>query len=328
MPQIGRNDPCPCGSGRKYKSCCLIHDRITEQRDLAIGKSEAALLTYLFNYARQPRFNQEMVEAFNAYWGGAYDPAAANAIGPENMRRYFEWFVHDYPTLADRRFVIDLYAEMAEGRLEPDYQQLLDAWRASTMGLYRVAAKEPDDNLLLIDVLRGTELTVTDAVYQRNAVVGDLLIGRVYTLNDQPRLSHMTMALPAAYEAELSAYLVNAYRNYSGEAGTEASWDTFLRAHSMLFSAFLLSERSTHLRRNIGPGSPYADPAIGRDKLVEESARLANARRQAEAARRQGQAGTQRTASGIILPGAPPAPPEEAPVPERPSTILIPGRDD
>ncbi len=22
-PKVGRNDPCPCGSGRKYKQCCL-----------------------------------------------------------------------------------------------------------------------------------------------------------------------------------------------------------------------------------------------------------------------------------------------------------------
>jgi hypothetical protein len=22
-PQTGRNDPCPCGSGRKFKKCCL-----------------------------------------------------------------------------------------------------------------------------------------------------------------------------------------------------------------------------------------------------------------------------------------------------------------
>ena len=22
-PRIGRNDPCPCGSGLKYKNCCL-----------------------------------------------------------------------------------------------------------------------------------------------------------------------------------------------------------------------------------------------------------------------------------------------------------------
>ena len=21
MPRVGRNDPCPCGSGKKYKSC-------------------------------------------------------------------------------------------------------------------------------------------------------------------------------------------------------------------------------------------------------------------------------------------------------------------
>ncbi|MCD6389209.1 MAG: SEC-C domain-containing protein [Desulfobulbaceae bacterium] len=22
-PKIGRNQPCPCGSGKKYKKCCL-----------------------------------------------------------------------------------------------------------------------------------------------------------------------------------------------------------------------------------------------------------------------------------------------------------------
>jgi len=22
LPKVGRNDPCPCGSGRKYKKCC------------------------------------------------------------------------------------------------------------------------------------------------------------------------------------------------------------------------------------------------------------------------------------------------------------------
>ena len=23
--KIGRNDPCPCGSGKKYKKCCGLH---------------------------------------------------------------------------------------------------------------------------------------------------------------------------------------------------------------------------------------------------------------------------------------------------------------
>jgi preprotein translocase subunit SecA len=24
IPKIERNDPCPCGSGKKYKKCCLV----------------------------------------------------------------------------------------------------------------------------------------------------------------------------------------------------------------------------------------------------------------------------------------------------------------
>jgi preprotein translocase subunit SecA len=22
LPKVGRNEPCPCGSGKKYKNCC------------------------------------------------------------------------------------------------------------------------------------------------------------------------------------------------------------------------------------------------------------------------------------------------------------------
>lgn len=28
--RVGRNDPCPCGSDKKFKKCCLILDREAE----------------------------------------------------------------------------------------------------------------------------------------------------------------------------------------------------------------------------------------------------------------------------------------------------------
>jgi hypothetical protein len=31
----GRNDPCTCGSGKKYKKCCLEKDQLTERAALA-----------------------------------------------------------------------------------------------------------------------------------------------------------------------------------------------------------------------------------------------------------------------------------------------------
>jgi hypothetical protein len=37
---VGRNDPCPCGSGRKYKRCCLDADRQAGPRPAARGPAE------------------------------------------------------------------------------------------------------------------------------------------------------------------------------------------------------------------------------------------------------------------------------------------------
>ena len=35
MAKPGRNDPCPCGSGNKYKKCCLMKDEAAEGEVLA-----------------------------------------------------------------------------------------------------------------------------------------------------------------------------------------------------------------------------------------------------------------------------------------------------
>jgi uncharacterized protein len=30
--KVGRNDPCPCGSGKKYKQCCMKHPQATGKK--------------------------------------------------------------------------------------------------------------------------------------------------------------------------------------------------------------------------------------------------------------------------------------------------------
>jgi len=38
MAKIGRNTPCPCGSGKKYKHCCERKEKEIEQRKLPVGR--------------------------------------------------------------------------------------------------------------------------------------------------------------------------------------------------------------------------------------------------------------------------------------------------
>jgi hypothetical protein len=33
MATIGRNDPCPCGSGKKYKKCCLNETKVVSAEE-------------------------------------------------------------------------------------------------------------------------------------------------------------------------------------------------------------------------------------------------------------------------------------------------------
>jgi len=42
LKNTGRNDPCPCGSGRKYKKCHLQEDEESRSRALAEAAREAA----------------------------------------------------------------------------------------------------------------------------------------------------------------------------------------------------------------------------------------------------------------------------------------------
>ena len=42
MAKPGRNDPCPCGSGNKYKKCCLPKEEAVEREQLAKADAKRA----------------------------------------------------------------------------------------------------------------------------------------------------------------------------------------------------------------------------------------------------------------------------------------------
>ena len=50
MAKIGRNAPCPCGSGKKYKKCCLpLQDRSSSQKNISYSEADIDDLDMLSN---------------------------------------------------------------------------------------------------------------------------------------------------------------------------------------------------------------------------------------------------------------------------------------
>ena len=59
--KIGRNEPCPCGSGKKYKHCCMQKERVlgmlpTENHALSSASwlNAPKTMAYLNNHAVPP----------------------------------------------------------------------------------------------------------------------------------------------------------------------------------------------------------------------------------------------------------------------------------
>jgi tetratricopeptide (TPR) repeat protein len=50
MAKVGRNDPCPCGSGQKYKRCCLPREEAAEraaaERAATLAREAESSVTY------------------------------------------------------------------------------------------------------------------------------------------------------------------------------------------------------------------------------------------------------------------------------------------
>ena len=72
MPKTGRNDPCPCGSGKKYKHCCLEKDRAAQLAPAV--RQRVALQAQKANQAAQRKDYQAALQEAQAL------DAASNAV--------------------------------------------------------------------------------------------------------------------------------------------------------------------------------------------------------------------------------------------------------
>lgn len=79
MPKTGRNDPCPCGSGKKYKHCCLEKDRAAELAP-AVAQRVALQAQKTNLVALRKDYQDELLETETTLREAQALDAASNAV--------------------------------------------------------------------------------------------------------------------------------------------------------------------------------------------------------------------------------------------------------
>src|SRR5258706_16219423 len=94
MKKVGRNDPCPCGSGKKYKACCLASPSASDFQYRRFRQTHAALIPKLTQFAfeiLEPKLVEDAWQDFN-------DHNAAEDYDPNSFMNglFMPWFLFNW----------------------------------------------------------------------------------------------------------------------------------------------------------------------------------------------------------------------------------------
>ena len=196
-PKLGRNDPCFCGSGKKYKHCCLVKLAPAQPE----GPAELAwrrLRRVLDGHAA------EMLRYVkNAYGPGAIDEAwEAFTLGEEAefdrdtplLQVFMPWLFHCWSPDPEETAVRDralhgvppteAYLQRKGARVDPLLRGYLQACLASAFSFHEIARSDPGRGLRLRDVITGAETEVAERSASQTMQAGDILFGQVAATGD------------------------------------------------------------------------------------------------------------------------------------------------
>ena len=92
--QPGRNDRCPCGSGKKYKHCCLHQQQDGDVARRRLRTAEGHVVDGALALAAERWGNDLLLEAWEDFWNGE---APEDIVGtPEFEQMFLPWFVFGY----------------------------------------------------------------------------------------------------------------------------------------------------------------------------------------------------------------------------------------
>ena len=207
MKRPGRNDPCPCGSGRKYKQCCLR----TEEKREGDDQSEAVpralkWLTMMHGPAVRKALDSGF---FGRLHKDEYDllPDPHDDAYQALMTNAMEWLLADGVIIikGEERRVSEVLLGRGGPLFSVEQRQWIELLAASALRLYEVVETQPGECMTLKDVLLPERMPVLvrEKSGSRQVARFDLMAARLIPVKDHFELSGAVYLFPRNRSWEL-----------------------------------------------------------------------------------------------------------------------------
>jgi hypothetical protein len=178
-PKPGRNDPCWCGSGKKYKKCHLTADEDAERSAAAPPGQDlyAHVFHELLNASTTWYTRAEIEDAHVLFFDR--DLSTANTPS-EGETGFFEWLFVDYRPRSTGRTLVEEFLRRRGPRLPDDERALLESWREARFGIWEVQRIEPGRGVELKDLFAGEPVFVNDVSSSKSVAKWDCIVSYIH----------------------------------------------------------------------------------------------------------------------------------------------------
>lgn len=230
----GRNDPCPCGSRKKYKKCCLVKAYVEkgEGKEDAIQAKVVQDLLKFFN----ENFADSLVDARDIFWGDFVpEKHLDDATLPLADINFWEWVVYDYLIdEEDEKTLIDLYMESGS-KISIDEHRVISMMKNSVISLYEVQDVFPGKGLLLKDLLLGGEYDVREKAATKSLSKWDIFATRLLYVDGIYIMSGAVYPYHLKQKERILESIYETFEDYKEDFPDDAM-DVFLKTNSDLFN--------------------------------------------------------------------------------------------
>jgi hypothetical protein len=184
----GRNDPCPCGSRRKYKVCCQASNgwSLQDRLDWVWHK--------VMRFATSPTGASMFEEVVDAAGTDLASVTAEQDVIVTNLALF-------------EGGILDELCELRGALLPADELELLRRWADVWASAQEVVEVAPGAGLTMLDLTTGDRTTVGDRSLSRSLEVGDAVLTWIVPTPEGPSPASGVVRVPDHRRSELLALL-------------------------------------------------------------------------------------------------------------------------
>ena len=183
--KTGRNDPCPCGSGKKYKQCCLQAQQPQQTEDFLwhqIRRAINGLPEKLLKFSQNHWGSDALLEA----WGD-FTLWNEEEFSPDtpHMQLFMPWFFFNWhpddsiPDTPRKKTTGEAFLGKHGRQLDPLLKRYIEQCCVAPFSFFDIVSVRPGDGFLLRDILTGEECYATEHSASVHAEAGQIVFGKL-----------------------------------------------------------------------------------------------------------------------------------------------------